>query len=102
VNRIVGGYRLIMVPIMSVIVSMVVMMIVVTVIVATGMPRGHDDNLRLGLRRNQSEQPHDRQDQQKELFHIMIATVIRAHLPVCFPTIVDWSYTLLYPLHVQK
>jgi hypothetical protein len=48
VNGILGGHRLIMVPIMSVIVSMVVMMIVVTVIVvATGMPRDHDDNLRL-------------------------------------------------------
>ena len=43
-----GGQRLIMVPIMSVIVSMVVMIIVITVIVvATGMPRDHDDNLRL-------------------------------------------------------
>ena len=54
-NRIVGGYRLIMVPIMSVIVSMVVVVIVVTVIVrlalivvATGIPRAdHDGNLRL-------------------------------------------------------
>jgi hypothetical protein len=69
-----------MVPIMPVIVSMVVVMIVVTVIVrlalvvvATGMFRAHHDgDLRLRFRRNQSEQPQDGQDQQKELFHILL------------------------------
>jgi hypothetical protein len=88
---------------MSVIVSMVVMIIVVAVIVvATGMPRDHHDNLRLGFRRNQSDQPEDSQGKQKVLFHIVIAIAIRARLPLCFLTIINRSYTLIYPSRLQK
>jgi hypothetical protein len=92
-----------MVPIMPVIVSMVVVMIVMTVIVvAAGMPRDHDDNLGLRFRRNQSEQPEDSQGQQKVLFHMVIAIVVIAHLPVYFPTIISRRYTLMYSLRLQK